>query len=64
MTYVFWGFFLGAIIGAAFSNLLTNYYNEKEIDEWRLLYYRCRGEIDRLCKQKDELYEKLKEVDK
>lgn len=54
-------FFLGAVIGAAISSVLTNYYNEKEIDEWRLLYHRCRGEMDRLYKQKDELYEKLKE---
>ena len=52
---------MGAVIGAAISSVLTNYYNEKEIDEWRLLYHRCRGEMDRLYKQKDELYEKLKE---
>ena len=62
MTYIFWGFFLGVIIGAAVSSILTNYYNEKVIDEWRLLYHRCRCEMNRLYKIKDELYEKLKEV--
>lgn len=62
MAYVGLGFFLGAVIGAAISNVLTSYYDEKEIDEWRLLYHRCRCEMDRLYKKKDELYEKLKET--
>lgn len=57
MTYIFLGFFLGAVI----SYLLTRYYHEKVIDEWRILYHRCRCEMDRLYKEKDELYEKLKE---
>ena len=62
MIYIFWGFFLGAVIGAAISNVLTSHYDEKVIDEWRLLYHKCRGEMDRLYKQKDELYEKFKEA--
>lgn len=62
MAYTFLGFFLGAVIGAAISSVLINYYNEKEIDEWRLLYHKCRCEMDRLYKQKDELYKKFKEA--
>lgn len=58
----FLGFFLGALIGAAISNVLTSYYKEKEIDEWRLLYHKCRCEMNRLYKQKDELWEKFKEA--
>lgn len=59
---IFLGFFLGALIGAAISNVLTSYYKEKEIDEWRLLYHKCRCEMNRLYKQKDELWEKFKEA--
>ena len=56
MIYTFLGFCLGSVIGAA----ITNYIKEKEIDEWRLLYHRCKCEMDRLYKQKDELWEKLR----
>ena len=33
MIYIFWGFFLGAVIGAAISYVLTSHYYEKVIDE-------------------------------
>lgn len=62
MIYFFWGFLLGAVIGAAISSVFNSYYNEKVIDEWRLLYHKCRGEMDRLYKQKYELYEQFKEA--
>lgn len=57
MTYIFLGFFLGAVTSYAF----TRYYYEKVIDEWRILYDKCRCEMDRLYKLKDELHEKLRE---
>ncbi len=62
MSYIFLGFFLGAVIGAAISIVLTSHYYKNVIDYWRLLYHKCRCEMDRLYKQKDELYEKLKEA--
>lgn len=62
MSYIFLGFVLGAAIGAAISNVLTTHYYENVIDWWKLLYSKCRCEMNRLYKQKDELYEKLKEL--
>lgn len=62
MSYIFFGFFLGAVIGAAISNKLTSYYYANVIDYWRILYHKCRCEMDRLYKLKDELYEKFKEA--
>lgn len=61
MTNIFLGFFLGGIIGAAISNVLTNHYCENEIDKWRLTYHKCRGELTRVYRQKDELAQKLKD---
>lgn len=62
MAYIILILFLGA--GAVISYVLTKCYYEKTIEEWRLLHHRCRCEMDRLYKQKDELYEKLKEATK
>lgn len=63
MIYFVLSFLAGGIIGSAISHKVTSCKKQEDIEQWETLYHRCRVEMTRIYKQKDELAQRIKDME-
>lgn len=61
MIYFVLSFLAGGIIGSVISHKVSK--KQEDIERLETLYHRCRAEMTRVYKQKDELAQRIKDME-